>query len=239
MWANSLGHGRREGSFPEYVVVPAERCYRLPSGVDPERAVAVAHSEAPAYPGWFVHVGLRPGEVAYVGGGAGNLGSAAIAMARRAGARVLASARPAGHERCREAGADVVVDYRAPDLWCRLREAAPEGVDLFWETSGHHDFDLARRVLAPGSRILLSAASEDPRPLPVRELYISNVSLRGFVISQATVPQLAHAARLVSDMLLAGELVGQISEILPLPATPAVHGRFDAGTVTGPLLLRP
>lgn len=111
--------------------------------------------------------------------------------------------------------------------------------DLFWETSGHHDFDLARRVLAPGSRILLSAASEDPRPLPVRELYISNVSLRGFVISQATVPQLAHAARLVSDMLLAGELVGQISEILPLPATPAVHGRFEAGTVTGPLLLRP
>jgi hypothetical protein len=60
--------------------VPAERCYRLPEGVDPALAVAVAHPAATAYLACFVHGGLRPGEVACVGGGAGNVGSAAIAL---------------------------------------------------------------------------------------------------------------------------------------------------------------
>ncbi len=101
VWANSLGHDGRQGSFAQYAVVPAERCYRLPEGADPALVVALAHPAATAYLGWFVHGGLRTGEVVYVGGGAGNVGMAAISMARRAGAWVLANARPADHGRCR------------------------------------------------------------------------------------------------------------------------------------------
>lgn len=135
VWSNSLGHDGRQGSFSEYAVVPAERCYRLPGGVDAGLAAAVAHPAATAYLAWFVHGDLRPGRWVYVGGGGGNVGSAAIAMARRAGARVLASAQPRDHDRCRKAGANVIFDYRDPDLAGHLRSAAPGGVDVFWETS--------------------------------------------------------------------------------------------------------
>lgn len=100
------------------------------------------HPAATAYLGWFVHAQLRAGETVYVGGAAGNVGSAATAIARAAGARVLASARPEDHDGCRVAGADVVIDYRDPDLHERLRAAAPAGVDVFWDTSGHHDLGL-------------------------------------------------------------------------------------------------
>ena len=238
VWANSLGHDGRQGSFSEYAVVPVERCYRLPDGVDSALFVAVAHPAATAYLAWFVHGGLRPGQCVYVGGG-GNVGWAAIAMARRGGARVVTSARPADYDRCREAGAYAVVDYRDPDLAGRLRVAAPDGVDLFWETSGRHDLRLACEAVAPGGRVLLSAATWERPELPVREIYTRNVSLRGFVISRATVSQLADASRLINTMLVAGELNARVTEVLPLDATAEVHARLEAEAVTDRPLLRP
>ena len=62
MWANSLGHDGRQGSFSAYAVVPAERCYRLPDGVDPALAAAVAHPAATAYLALFVDGHLRAGQ---------------------------------------------------------------------------------------------------------------------------------------------------------------------------------
>lgn len=239
VWANSLGHDGRQGSFSEYAVVPAERCYRLPAGVDPALCAAVAHPAATAYLAWFVHGGLQPGQCVYVGGGAGNVGSAAIAMARRSGARVVASARPAGHDSCREAGADVVLDYHDADLAGRLRAVAPEGFDLFWETSGNNDLNLAVSAVAPGGTVLLSAATEEWPLLPVREMYTRNINLCGFVMSRATATQLAAASRLINTMLAAGELNTPPSEVLPLEATAEAHARLEAEAVTGRLLLRP
>jgi len=160
-------------------------------------------------------------------------------MARRAGARVLASARPADHDRCLAAGADVVVDCRDPALAEQLRDAAPGGVDVFWDTSGHHDLDLATGVVAPGGRILLTAGAGARPELPLGGLYTRDISLRGFVISRATVSQLADAARLVNHMLAAGELDARVTETLPLSATAEVHARLEAGQVRGRVLVRP
>lgn len=239
VWCNSLGHDGRQGSFAEYAVVPADRCYHHSAGVDPAALVAVAHPAATAYLGWFVHAVLRPGETVYVGGAAGNVGGAATAMAKRAGAIVIASAHPRAHDRCSADGADVVLDYRKESLTDRLREAAPRGVDVFWDTSGHHDFDLVADVMAVGGRVLLSAAAVNRPRLPVASLYIRDVSLRGFVISRATAAQLTQAAELIDVMLVDGELRARISDVLPLSATADVHARLEAGQVDGRLLLRP
>lgn len=239
VWCNSLGHDGRQGSFAGYALVPAERCYRLPAGVDPAVAVAAVHPAATAVLGLLTHARLRPGETVYVGGAAGNVGSAAVAVARRSGARVLAGARPADHPRCLDGGAELAVDYRDRRLGERLRGAAPAGVDVFWETSGHHDFDLVAATVAPGGRVLLTAGGGVRAPLPVGALYPRDVALHGFVLSRASVAGLAGASRLVNAMLPAGELRPRISDVLPLAATPDVHARLDAGTVSGRILLRP
>ena len=75
-----------------------------------------------AYVELFVHGGLRAGQRVYVSGGGGNVGSAAIAIARRAGAKVVASARPSDHDRCREAGAE---DVDTGELSARIAEVLP------------------------------------------------------------------------------------------------------------------
>lgn len=136
VWCNSLGHDGRQGSFASYAVVPSERSYRLPPGVDPATAVAAAHPAATAYLGPFAHGRISPAAIVYIGGGAGNVGLMAVTMAARAGARVICSARPDDAQICRAAGAEVVVDYRDPDLAVRLKDAMPNGVDIFWDTSG-------------------------------------------------------------------------------------------------------
>ncbi len=239
VWCNSLGHDGRQGSFAEYAVAPQDRVYRVPPGVDPAVLVAIAHPAATAYLAWFVHARLRPGETVYVGGAGGNVGAAATAMAHRAGARVVASARPDDHDRCRAAGADTVVDYRDRDLAALLHNAAPAGFDVFWDTSGHNEFDLIADVVTLGARVLLTAATTSRSQLPVAQLYTRDVTLHGYVISRAAVDDLAAAATLINAMLSEGELSARIAEVLPLTATAQAHARLEAGKVRGRLLLRP
>lgn len=241
VWANSLGHGGRQGSFAQYAAVPADRLYHLPDGVDPARAVGVAHMAATAWLGLFRHARLGLGETIYIGGGAGNIGDAAVRLAVAAGARVIASASDDGLDRCREAGATVVVDYRDPDAAEQIRDAAPGGVNVYWDTSGHHDFDSAVALMAHGGRILLTAAGPNPRvELPISAAYTHDVSLHGFVISNATASDLAAAADVLNQRLADGALSARIADIMPLADAAEAHRRVEAGHVSGArLILQP
>ncbi|HET7326133.1 MAG TPA: NADPH:quinone reductase [Nocardioidaceae bacterium] len=239
VWSNSLGHDGRQGSFAEYAAVPADRLYHLPDGASPHTAVAVAHPAATAYLGLFVHARLRAGETVFVGGGAGNVGTAAIQMAVVAGARVITSAGVEDHASCRDAGAAVVLDYRDPHLRRRLLSYAGAGVDIWWDTSGTNDLALAAEATAVGGRILLTAARSAHSTAPLPQLYTRDLSVHGFVISRASVSDLAAAAAFINTLLPAGLLRTRITDELPLADTAAAHERMEAGAMSGRLLLRP
>lgn len=236
VWADSLGHAGRQGAATELAVVGRDRLYRLPPGVDPEIAVAVAHPAVTAYLGWFLRARIRPGWTVFVGGGAGNVGIAATQLARRAGARVIASARDAHRDRCLAAGADAVVDYRSADLARLIRAQAPDGVDVYWDTSGTNDTDVAAAVLRPGGRMLVTAARA-PVTVALAPLYTHDIAIDGFVLSRAGAGELAQAADLINDMLAAGELTTRITDRLPLERAAEAHRRIEAGEVDGRLLL--
>jgi NADPH:quinone reductase-like Zn-dependent oxidoreductase len=238
VWCNSLGHGGRQGSFAEYAVVPAERLYHLPAGVDPVAAVAVLHPAATAWLALFRHGGLRPGEVVYVGGAAGNVGTAATSLARAGGARVLAGARPEDAGWCRAAGADEVVDYRDPDLPGRLRALAPEGIGLYLDTSGRLDLAAAVDLLALRGRVVLIAGREQRLTLPAGALYTHDRRVVGMAISRAGVEELAEAAAVVNQRLAAGALPARVRDVWPLERAAEAHLAVERG-VRGRIVLRP
>ena len=238
VWCNSLGHGGRQGPFAEYAVVPVERLYHLPPGVDPKRAVAVFHPMVTAWLGLYRHAGLQAGETVFVGGGAGNVGTAVIQLAAAAGARVIASARAEDAEWCQEAGADTVFDYRDPNLGEALRKAAPEGIDLYWDTSGRHDLDLAVGLLARGGRLVLMAGLNEQPVLPVGKLYTRDASIVGFALSNAGVSDLSRAAAAINRMLTLDHLKVRIAGEMRLAETAEAH-RLVAGGQRGRLILRP
>ncbi|MGI5227151.1 NADPH:quinone reductase [Actinoallomurus sp. CA-142502] len=239
VWCAGMGHGGRQGSFAELVAVPAERLYRLPEGVGAVEAVGVLHPAATAFLALFRHGGLRLGETVYVGGGAGNVGDALVRMASAAGARVIASASERDADRCRAAGAAVVIDYRDPSLTARVREAAPDGIDVHVDTSGRPDLEAAVGLLAHGGRIVLLAGVGVRAELPVGPLYMRDGRLLGFAISNASAADLAGAASVINTMLAAGALPCRVTDVLALADAAEAHRRLEAGQVRGRLVLRP
>lgn len=240
VWCNSLGHGGRQGAAAQYAIVPAERLYRLPDGVDALTVAAVAHPAATAHLALVTHARLLAGETVYVSGGAGHVGGAAVLIAARAGAHVIASAGAEDLDRCRSLGADVAFDYRDPELGRRIRDVAPGGVDVHLDTSGRNDLEAAIDVLAPRGRVILLAAHADDSRLPVRRLYTRDGSVVGFAISNASVAELAGAAGRINQLLAKSLLTPRRVEPRPLSDAAEAHRRLEMGEARGSrIVLRP
>ncbi|UQI49604.1 NADPH:quinone reductase [Streptomyces sp. HU2014] len=233
VWSTSMGHGGRQGAAAERVVVPADRLYHLPGGVAPADAVAVAHPASTAYLALFTHGRLRAGETVVVAGGAGNVGTALIVMAARAGARVVATASAKDAEYCRSLGATEIIDYRDPAEAALLRAACPRGADLYVDTSARNDLPAAVDLLAKRGRIVLLAGLRTRPVLPVGPLYLKDCSVVGFAISQATTGELAEAAEAVGRLLAEGLLRPRAVDVLPLADAAEAHRRVEAGEANG------
>jgi NADPH:quinone reductase-like Zn-dependent oxidoreductase len=237
VWCNSMGHHGRQGAAAEYVAVPADRLYPLPAGVEAATAVAVLHPGATAYLALQTHGSLRAGETAFVAGGAGNVGTVAVLLAARAGARVVASASGRDLDYCRRMGADVALDYRGADFADQLRAAAPEGVHVHLDTSGRHDLNLATELLARRGRIILMAGLSTQPELPVGGLYTRGGRIVGFAISEARIVELDDAARRINQLLADGALAPRSVQRLGLEQTAEAHRRLESGQARGARLV--
>ncbi|WP_324790069.1 NADPH:quinone reductase [Streptomyces sp. H51] len=237
VWCNSLGHEGRQGAAAERAVVPVDRLYHLPPGADPLDTVAVAHGAATAHLGLFTHGRLRAGESVVVVGAAGNVGGAAVVLAARAGARVVAVASARDEDRCRSLGAAEFVDHRAPDPGARIRAACPSGAGVWLDTAGANDLPLAVDALARRGRIVLLAGLRTRPALPTGPLYLKEGSVHGFAISHATVPELAEAAAAVGRLTAERALAPRATETLPLNAAAEAHRRLENGEVRGKMIL--
>lgn len=228
VWCNSLGHDGRQGSFAQYAVVPEERLYPLPAQADPIEAVSLLHTAATAHLGLSRDAHVQRGETVVIGGAGGGVGSAAIQLARAAGARVIATAAAGDADWCRSLGADEVFAYDDPHLEQRIAAAAPDGVDVYWDTSGHQDLTTAVGLLARGGRVVLSAGLSGEDALPTGGLYTKDGSIHGFVISNASVADLAAAAGQINERLAARSLQTRIGLQLSLAETAAAHHLIEA-----------
>lgn len=239
VWTNSLGYDGRQGSFAEYAVVSADRLYHLPESVTPEQAAPVLHTAATAYLGLVREAQLRPGETLYVAGGAGGVGSSVIQLAVAMGAHVIASASARDAQWCRSLGAHVVLDYRDEALFQKIAGAAPEGVDIWWDTSGHYDFEATLPLLEQGARIMAMAGMDATPTLPVGQLYTRDIRVCGFAMSNATVTDFAQAAEVINTLLQDGRLCARIGQTYRLSQAAEAQKAMEDHTVRGRILVVP
>src|SRR5690606_513794 len=110
--------------------------YATPDNVTDEVAAACALVGITAHLGLFRDAKIQAGETLFVNGGSGGVGSVVVQLAKAAGARIIATA---GSEEkltlCRELGADRAVNYKTEDVAAAVKEFAPEGVNVYWETT--------------------------------------------------------------------------------------------------------
>lgn len=234
VWGSNQGLLGRQGTFAELIAVDERWLYPTPDGVSDRDAAAAALVAITAHLGLVGRAGVRPGETVLVNGGSGGVGSAVVQMAKRLGARVIATAgAPEKQARVRAWGADAVIDYRAADVVEQIRAAAPAGVDVFWETQREPDFDRAVAVLAERGRLVIMAGRDARPAFPVGPFYVKGCTLVGFVMFKADAAEQAAAAADINRWLAGGGLRVPIDRVLPLARTAEAHAAQEAATVGG------
>jgi NADPH2:quinone reductase len=189
---------------------------------------------------------LQPGETLFVNGGTGGVGSMVVQMAKTLGGRVFTTAgSDAKVAACRELGADAAVNYKTEDVGARVREFAPVGLNVWWETLREPNFDQTVGLLAPRGRMVLMAGRDARPPFPVGPFYVKGCRLYGFAMFNATPDEQRSAAADANRWLAAGKIKPRIDRVLPLAETAAAHKLQEESTVgmsgvlAGKILVKP
>lgn len=231
------------GSHAELVAVPSILTWPIPDGADIAAVACVPVAFGTADDCLFEFGHLAAGETVLVQAGAGGLGVAAIQLAKRAGATVLATA--SSDDRLARLGAlglDHGINYAAPDWVTAVREVtAGRGVDLVVDSVGGSVLVGSVACLAyRGRAITVGNAGRDPQPFDVSALAMGNHSLTGVFLGAEITTERAQRmiGRHVEDAA-AGRLQVLIDRTYPLAEAAAAHAHLESRQAVGRVVLVP
>ncbi|MEX2114128.1 MAG: NADPH:quinone reductase [Pirellulales bacterium] len=246
VWGSNQGLAGRQGTLAGYAAVDEQWLYPTPQGITSEAVVALSLVGITAHLGLVRDARVKSGETVFVNGGTGGVGSAVLQIAKAIGARVITTAgSPEKIKRCRELGADLAINYKTEDVDARIKQFAPDGVNLWWETLRDPNFDRIVGLLAARGRMVLMAGREARPPFPVGPFYLKGCALFGFAMFNATADEQRAAANDINRWLVEGKLQANIDRILPLSEAAAAHRLQEdntlhkAGTLAGKIVLKP
>ena len=173
----------RDGAFADFATVPAENACPIDSDLSDAELASFPCSYAAAE-NMLTRAEVGAGETVLVTGASGGVGSAAVQLARRRGARVLAVASAAKAELVRSLGASQVL-ARAADL---RSELGPESLDAVIDVVGGTHFPAFLDVLRRGGRYAVAGAVGGPLvELDLRTLYLKDLRLLGCTMFAAEI----------------------------------------------------
>jgi NADPH:quinone reductase-like Zn-dependent oxidoreductase len=249
----------KTGAWASHLIVDAADLMPVPEGIDAAAAEAVVVNGITAWQLLHRTVKVRAGQTVVVLGANGGVGSTLVQLARHAGLTVIGTASPRHHDSLRKLGV-TPVDYRAPDLYARIREAAPEGVDAVFDHVGGAAIEDSWQLLRRGGTLVSygTAASKDEdgsSQLPVLKLFarlsawnaLPNGKSAHFynlwagkrrcqkTWQQRMTEDLAQVLRLVAD----GSVVPQIAAEFSLADTVEALRLAESRTVAGKVVIVP
>jgi NADPH2:quinone reductase len=233
------------GSYATHNAVPADRLVALPAGVDARAGAAVMLQGMTAHYLVSGSYRLQRGDTCVVHAAAGGVGLLLCQMARRAGARVLATVSTEEKARlAREAGADEVILYSRQDFEAEVKRlTGGRGVQVVYDSVGRDTFERSLNCLAPRGFMILYGQSSgpvapvDPQVLNARgSLYLQRPSLFHYT---ATREELLARAGEVLGWVARGELRVRIGATFPLGEAAEAHRQLEGRMTTGKVLLIP
>jgi NADPH:quinone reductase-like Zn-dependent oxidoreductase len=224
-----------QGGFAEYVVVPARNLLTVPDGFSLERAAAAPLVFLTAWRALVSRARLRAGESVLITGASGGVATAAVQIAKHAGAHVFAVTTAENVERVRALGADVVYDRTAVDFSRELwRDTGKRGVDVIVDSVGEATWKQNIRAVAKGGRIVVYGATTGPRlETDGRLLFWKQFDVLGSTMSNR------REFRDVMALVFGGALEQVIDVVWPLEQARAAHERLEAGEQFGKIVLTP
>ncbi len=234
----------------EYAVLPAKRVQPIDTAVAP----ASAYLGVLGMPGFTAYVGLteiaamKEGDAVFVSGAAGAVGSLVGQIARRRGAsRVIGSAGSADKVRhlVDDLGFDAAFNYKDGNVGKQLREAAPDGIDVYFDNVGGDHLEAAigslntfGRVAVCGMISQYNATEATPAPRNLALVITKRLSIRGFIVSDNNALQPAFLDE-VGPWVRDGSLITEETFVDGgVDAAPQAFIDLMRGANTGKMLVR-
>ena len=231
------------GGFGSHALVPAEKLVPLPDGMSFEHGAAFLMTYGTTQHALLDRGALQPGETVLVLGAAGGVGTAAVQIAKAAGARVIAAASSAEKcQLCRDIGADDTINYSTENLREALKaKTGGKGPDLVYDPVGG---DLAepvfRSIAWRGRYLVVGFAGGGIPALPLNLMLLKGASVVGvfwgdFVRRE---PQaFARDIEQLSQWYAEGKVRPVMDQTLPIADLMAAYARMAARQVIGKLVL--
>ena len=232
------------GGYATETVAPSVCVMRTPQNFTDLEAAGFPEVFITAFLNLFLIGGLESGATALVHGGSGGVGTAAIQLAKCAGARVLVTA--GSEDRCRaclELGADEAFDYRKDDFSAATLDATDgHGVEVVLDCIGGAYLDRHLDVMAPSGQLVViglqggTHAEIDLSRLMRKRLTITGSTLRARPVEEKGRIIEAFVRRFGPD-LVTGAIRPVIDRVMPLEEVSEAHRLLAAGEIFGKLVL--
>jgi NADPH2:quinone reductase len=247
VWGSNQGLLGRQGTFAEYACVHEDWLYPTPPTVADETAAAAALVGITAHLGLFRCANTQAGDIVFVNGGAGGVGSMVGQMARIVGARVITTVGSAEKaELCKKWGADCVLNYKTDDVPAGIRAFTKDrGVNVWYETQREPDFQRTLPLMAMRGRIIIMAGRASQPVFPIGQFYTRDMSLYGFAMFNATPQEQRRCAEDINRWLAEDKLrviIGRrfrFSEAAEAHRLQEENTLHKAGNLTGKIVLTP
>ncbi len=224
-----------DGGCAEYVKSPAANVVPIPEGLSFEEAAAFPLVSVTAWHMLITRAQLKPAETVLILGAGSGVGSAAIQIAKAAGARVIATAGTKEKVlKGKELGADSMILHSENDIAKETKRMTNgRGADVVMEHVGQATWDQSVRSMAVGGRLVTCGATTgyDAR-IDLRFLFVRQLSILGsFMGSKAEL----FAAL---ELLRRGLLKPIVDVVMPLAECAAAHRRLESREQFGKIVLR-
>ena len=234
-----------DGSHAARRATPAGFAWKIPDSVTTEDAACVPVPFGTADDCLFEFGRLQPGETVLVHAGAGGVGIAAIQMAKRAGARVLATASNDDRlERLRPLGLDEGINYVTHDFVAEARRLTDgRGVDVVVDSVGGVTLQGSINVLAYRGRcVTVGDAGRAPaEQVDISTMRGNNQTLSGYFLGAELLLSPRPHAMIANhlDAIGRGELAVVIDRVFPLSDAAGAHAYIESRQAFGRVLLVP
>lgn len=233
------------GGHAEYLCVHERELLRVPKNLSLDQAAAIPEVFLTAYDALFNRLHLRVGETLLIHAVGSGVGTAALQVARVAGARVVGTARSADKlERAKVLGLDVAINAKDGD-WVALVEEAmgTEAVHAILDLVGANYLDGNLRVIGSlGRMVVVGLGSGATAQLNMRALLRKRLTIVGTVLRSRALEEKIALARDFDTKLVAlfeaGRLKPVVDRVFPFSAIRAAHDLMESNATFGKIVLR-
>lgn len=234
------------GGYAEYVKIPSGMAMPIPESLSFEQAAAIPEVFLTAYLNMFQLGGLTKGEKVLIHAGASGVGTAAIQLAREAGAQSIVTAgTEVKREFCLALGADIAIDYKAGPFAPKVEEVTDgKGVNLILDFIGAPYWEQNISSLDRDGRLVLigTMGGSKVRDVDLGKLLFKRIHVIGTALRSKPVDQKIDLTKRFSEFALPllnnGRLKPIIDSVMNWEQVNEAHDHMEQNKNTGKIVLQ-